>query len=184
MEHVQDELVLLEKGIILKLTKVVIPVTLQEHATQLANEGHQGIIKTKQLMQEKVWFVGIDKTVERIVSQCLLCQVATPVNKRELLKLSKLLDRPWSELSIDLTEIPTSDYLLVITDDHSKFPIVETITSTSARAVIPKLDQIFSEYGIPDTLRSDNGPPFNSHEFTSSSSSSSCVCHPLYFQLS
>ena len=31
--------------------------------------------------------------------------------------------------------------------------------------MIPIVDKIFSEYGIPDTLRTDNGPPFNSSKF-------------------
>ena len=41
------------------------------------------------------------------------------------------------------------------------------ITSTSVRTTIglPALDKIFSMSGVPDTVRSDNGPPFNSAEF-------------------
>ena len=42
---------------------------------------------------------------------------------------------------------------------------VEMLTSVSARAVIPKLDAIFARQGIPDVLKSDNGPPFNGSEF-------------------
>ena len=42
---------------------------------------------------------------------------------------------------------------------------VELLTSTSAKAVVPKLDAIFSRRGGPDILKSDNGPPFNGHEF-------------------
>ena len=42
---------------------------------------------------------------------------------------------------------------------------VELLTSTSAKAVIPKLDAIFARQGVPDILKSDNGPPFNGHEF-------------------
>ena len=30
---------------------------------------------------------------------------------------------------------------------------------------MPRLDRIFAEYGIPQTLISDNGPPFNGEEF-------------------
>ena len=61
--------------------------------------------------------------------------------------------------------IPTHDYIMVVTDEFSRFPEVEILTSTSARAVIPKLDAIFARQGIPDILKSDNGPPFNGHEF-------------------
>ena len=54
---------------------------------------------------------------------------------------------------------------MVVTDQFSRFPEVKILTTTSARAVIPKLDAIFARQGIPDVLKSDNGPPFNGHEF-------------------
>jgi hypothetical protein len=50
-------------------------------------------------------------------------------------------------------------------DDYSRFPIVEITTSISAKAIIPKLDKIFSMFGIPDDFKTDNGPPFQSFEF-------------------
>lgn len=54
---------------------------------------------------------------------------------------------------------------MVVIDEFSRFPEVELLTSTSAKAVIPKLDAIFARQGVPDILKSDNGPPFNGHEF-------------------
>ena len=36
--------------------------------------------------------------------------------------------------------------------------------TTSAAAVIPILDKIFSMFGIPEECKSDNGPPFQSRE--------------------
>jgi hypothetical protein len=60
--------------------------------------------------------------------------------------------------------LPTGEYLFVIIDAYSRFPEVEIVHSTSAKAIIPKMDRIFSTHGIPDTLRSDNGPPFTSNE--------------------
>ena len=51
-------------------------------------------------------------------------------------------------------------------DDYSRFPLVEPVSSTSASAVIPKLDQLFSTFGASRVVKSDNGPPFNGEEFT------------------
>ena len=80
--------------------------------------------------------------------------------------MSELPAAPWTELSADFKEIgQNKGYLLVVIDDFSRFPVVEPVTSTSAKAVIPKLDKIFSTFGIPQVLRTDNGPPFNSEEF-------------------
>ena len=53
---------------------------------------------------------------------------------------------------------------MVVTYEFSRFPEVEILISTSARAGIPKLDAIFARQEIPDVLKSDNGPPFNGHE--------------------
>ena len=54
---------------------------------------------------------------------------------------------------------------LVVTDEYSRFPEVDVISSTSAKTVIPHLDMIFSRHGIPDVVKTDNGPPFNGNEF-------------------
>ena len=43
--------------------------------------------------------------------------------------------------------------------------MVELVSTTSAAAVIPRLDKIFSMFGITEECKSDNGPPFQSREF-------------------
>ena len=50
-------------------------------------------------------------------------------------------------------------------DDYSRFCFAEPVTSTSAKAVIPVMDRILSTFGNIKELKSDNGPPFSSHEF-------------------
>lgn len=150
---------------ILRGHRLAIPATLQKCAVDLAHEGHQGIVKTKALLREKIWFPGIDKMVERRVKSCIACQASVPEVKREPLQMSPLPTAPWTEISADFAELPMGQYLLVLMDDYSRFPIVEIVSSTSANVVIPRLDKVLSEYGTPDTLRTDNGPPFNSRDF-------------------
>ena len=95
---------------------------------------------------------------------CLPCQVATPISQREPLQMTALPKAAWAEVIVDFAQIG-SDYLLVVTDDYSRYPVVDIVSSTSANTVIPKLDKIFSEFGIAEVVRSDNGPPFDSHDF-------------------
>ena len=62
-----------------------------------------------------------------------------------------------------LGPLPTGEMLLVVIDQHSRFPEVEIMTTTTAAVVIQKLDRIFATHGIPSTIVSDNGAlPFNS----------------------
>ena len=61
------------EDILLKKTRLVIPTTLQERATQLAHVGHQGIEKTKSLLREKIWYPNMDKRVREMVDKCIVC---------------------------------------------------------------------------------------------------------------
>ena len=56
--------------------------------------------------------------------------------------------------------------MLVVIDRYSRYPEVETVRSTKASSIIPKLDKIFATHGIPYIVKSDNGPPFSSDEFS------------------
>ena len=165
-EKVKDELCTI-LDLVLRGHRIVIPETLREKVIDITHEGHMGIVKTKALIREKVWFPKIDQMVEENVKSCLGCQATTPSNAKEPLQMSKLPKAPWTELSIDFGLAPTgsNEYLLVLIDDYSRFPVVELVRSTSSNAVTPCLDKIFAEYGIPEVLRSDNGPPFNSYDF-------------------
>ena len=51
-------------GVVLRMNRILIPPTLRSRAVELAHLGHQGIVKTKQLFRDKVWFPGIDKLTE------------------------------------------------------------------------------------------------------------------------
>ena len=93
------------------------------------------------------------------------CQATCVSDLREPIVMSELPTGPWIDVSVDFADLPSGEHLLVVTDDYSRFPVVEIVASTSARAVIPKLDQIFAVFGVPRTVRTDNGPPFNSEDF-------------------
>ncbi len=148
---VKDELTAgVSPQVILCGTRIAVPSKLQECVVNLAHEGHQGVVKTKSLLREKVWFPGFDKMVEKKVQSCCACLVSMPESKREPLSMSPLPKAPSSEVSMDFAELPNSEYLLIITDDYYRYPVVETVKSTSANTVIPKVDKVFSEFGIPE----------------------------------
>ena len=63
---VKDELTISEESdVVLKNCPIIIPVTLRHKVVTLAHEGHQGLVKTKQLLRENVWFSGIDQWVSK-----------------------------------------------------------------------------------------------------------------------
>ena len=162
---IKAELTDTSEGLLLRGTRIVIPQTLRTRSVQLAHEGHQGIVKTKTLLREKVWFPGIDGEVEAQIAHCLPCQAVGPANKPAPLQMTDMPHHPWQVVNIDfLGPVPTGEKLLVVIDQHSRFPEVEIMPTTTAAALIPRLDRIFATHGIPLTIVSDNGPSFDSAE--------------------
>ncbi len=64
------------------------------------------------------------------------------------------------EVSIDFAQVEI-ETVLVLVDDYSHFPVVEPISTASARAVFPKLDQTFATIVTPTFVSSHNLQPFN-----------------------
>ena len=165
-KRVKDDLTVnYETNIILRNNRIVIPTVLRDKAISIAHEGHQGLVKTKQLLREKIWFPGIDQAVKSMIDKCIACQANGPDSRPEPLQMSPLPPDPWHTVHMDFCgPFPTGEYVFVVIDAYSRFPEVEIVRSTSASSIMPKLDRIFSTHGIPQVIRSDNGPPFTSKE--------------------
>ena len=99
--------------------------------------------------------------VEESIKNCHTCHKSA----RKPLQMSSLPAAPWAEVSADFGHLQNGKYLLVVTDEYSRYVVVDILDSISTTSVIPRLDKIFAEFGEPVSLEMDNGPPFNSHEF-------------------
>ncbi|XP_064483033.1 uncharacterized protein K02A2.6-like [Ornithodoros turicata] len=162
----ETELSVTPQGLILRGTRLLLPSSLQERAVQLAHKGHMGMVKTKQLLRESVWFPKMDTLLEKAVRNCIPCQAVTHGPKRDPLKPTPLPDGPWENLAMDFAgPFPNGKYLLVLVDEYSRFPVVEVVPSTTASSTIAVLRRTLSQFGIPKQIKTDNGPPFNSSEF-------------------
>ncbi len=93
--------------------------------------------------------------VKNTIERCVACQAVGRANAPEPIATTSMPKRPWKVLHV----------VLVVIDRYSRFPEVEVVRSTKASVVIPKLDKIFAVHGIPEVLKSDNGPPFNRDDY-------------------
>lgn len=164
---IRNELTLTDdQQIILKGSRIVIPEILQKVSINIAHVGHQGIQKTKTLLRSKVYFKNIDKLVEQKISNCLACQAVEKQIKSTPLKNTQIPDNVWDVVNVDyLGPLPSGQYLFVLIDQRSRFPLVDFTKSTNANNAISSLSRTFSMYGNPKSVISDNGPPFTSKQF-------------------
>ena len=71
----------------------------------------------------------------------------------------------WTKLPTDIFHFEGASYLLIV-DYTSRFPVVHKLSSMPGQHIATHCKQIFSEYGWPETLISDNGPCYAVEAFT------------------
>ena len=152
--------------VVLRGNQIVIPAALQEKVLDMCHEGHLGIVKSKQRLTSKDLFPGIDKRMEIKVRGCILCQAATSKTTRVPLTMTETPDCVWQRVAMEFTgPFPSGEMIIVIIDEKSRFPEVEIVKNTLFKELEFALKKKFSRYGHPEQIKSDNGPPFSSHEF-------------------
>ena len=141
---------------------------MREGILKQIHEGHLGFNKCQMRAKETVYWPGLNDQLENLILNCQLC-----------LKYSKSKNKstpptalghevpavPWSKVATDIFHYESQLYLLVV-DYTSRFPIVRRLKSMSAQNIAEQFQSIFSEYGWPDTLVSDNGPCYTVEMFT------------------
>ena len=83
----------------------------------------------------------------------------------EPVRTTPLPQGPWQEISVDLLEILGNNHLLVVVDYYSRWIEAILLKKTDAQHVIRSMEAIFRTHGLPEAVRSANGPPFASREF-------------------
>ena len=153
-------------GLLFRGNQLVVPKVMQAEMLSHIHESHQGIIKSKQHARSVLFWPGMNSQIEDIVSQCATCAQFRKAQLAKPLISHEILDRPWSKIATDLYHLNGRQYLVLV-DYYSKFPEVILLNSTKAGPVIAAMKSIFARQGIPDSVMSDNSPPFDSTAFAS-----------------
>ena len=75
------------------------------------------------------------------------------------------MGQPWARLQLDYLGPLKGRMHLIIVDAHSKWIEVVCTPSATSAAVIEELNVLFAQFGLPDTIVTDNGTCFVSAEF-------------------
>ena len=102
----------------------------------------------------------MDKMVEEEIKHCHSCLITS----NEPQPVPVITEEPalttWSKISMDFGSLLDGWVTAVLMESHTKYPDVEIISSTVFSRVKPVLGKIFAMLGLPDDIKTDNGPPF------------------------
>ena len=164
--HGQRDSLTVEDGLILCGEAIIVPPGERKKVLEQIHQGHLGTSKCQYRARQCVYWPGINKDIEHLVEACVTCQRHRPQEPRQPLKPTPPPERPWQQLGADFMTYDGSEYLVIV-DYYSEMPIVRKMPTSQCNSAktITVLKELFAEHGIPEEIRSDNGPQFASHLF-------------------
>jgi hypothetical protein len=151
-------------GVVFRGNRICIPKIMRPAMLQNLHKSHMGMVKTKQFARDLMFWPGMAKQIEDVISKCPTCLEHRNQNAKLPLQVHEVPDRMWSKVGCDLFTYRLEQYLVMV-DYYSGFIEVDKLPDTRADTVIEKIKANIARHGIMDILVSDGGPQFTSAEF-------------------
>ena len=151
------------ENILLRGQRIIIPSSMRKEMLHRIHQGHQGITKCQRLARNALWWPRVNQEIENMVNNCEACS-KNQVPRAEPMIGTKTPEYPWQKIGADFFEWNNTTYLLLV-DYLSRWIEIAKMTSTSGTKTVEHFKSLCARFGIPEEIRTDNGPQFVSHEF-------------------
>ncbi|UYV69283.1 K02A2.6-like [Cordylochernes scorpioides] len=122
-------------GLLMRNSRIYIPKSLRSKVLNSLHEGHLGIEKCRGRARSSVWWPRISQEIGELVRNCPNC--------------------------IEERYNPQQPLFLISQAGHGrKFPELALLEDQTTHSTIIHCKSIFARHGIPEEVRSDNGPQF------------------------
>ena len=160
---VENDVILLQRQ---GVTRVVIPTALRAKVLHLLHEGHWGATRMKQMARRYVWWPNVDKDVDNIVRNCMICRQSAKAPAAQFKSWPQSAN-PWERIHLDYAGPFFGKMWLICVDSFSKYPYVTMLNvgQTTSNHTVDAVQQIFSFEGLSNNIVTDNGPQFVSTVF-------------------
>jgi len=163
--HRRREALTIEQECVLFRERIVIPSVLRSRVLKLFHRGHPGIQRMKSLARSYAYWQGMDHDIGNMVLRCYPCASAEKQPPKATLHAWPPATKPWERIHIDYAGPRLGRYFLIIVDAFSKYPDVIPVSNMTSRQTVAVLRKLCAQQGAPETIVSDNGTQFTSHEF-------------------
>ena len=151
-------------GVMFKGERLIIRTSMRKDVLKLLHQPHMEIEKTKWRARATIFWPSINTQIEDMIKSCDICQHNKKAQQKETMIATEVPDYLFQMIGTDLFHWNGQDFLLVV-DYYSQYWDIEKLYNIESETVIKKLKHMFSRFGIPEIIRSDNGPQYASKSF-------------------
>jgi len=92
----------LHNGILFKRQRIIIPQAIRPEIIARSHASHLGIESCLRKARDSVFWPGMSSEIKEVILQCSVCAEFQQKNHKEPMQTTKLPDRPWSRVAIDI----------------------------------------------------------------------------------
>ena len=123
--HVRDffpfrDKLILEDGLLFKGSRLYVPARVRDEILQRIHASHIGFQGCLRRARDSVFWPGMSRDSQRIVTTCTVCAKIQHEQAKEPLMSHAIQNRPWQQVGCDLFEYNHVDYLITV-DYYSIF---------------------------------------------------------------
>ena len=152
-------------GIVYKGERIVIPRDMRPQILEILHKPHLGIVRTKQRARDAVYWPGMNKQIEDLISKCDICIKHRSRQQKEPMTIHEIPQLPWEKVATDLFEYKGSHFMVIVDYFSNFIEVVSLGRDIKTNDIVKGLKINIARYGIMKTLVSDNGPQFSSTAF-------------------
>ena len=149
----------LEDGVVVKGSRIVIPISMRNQVLRAIHLGLQGENKCILRARESVFWPDISTDIRQMMKNCDLRSKHQPAQPNLPIMQPDLPTRPWEKLGTDIFEFNGKKYLMVV-DYYSRFPVIRLLNDMTSHTVCNHFTSILTDYGLPATIIADFGSQY------------------------
>jgi transposase InsO family protein len=154
-----------EDNILIWDSRVIVPKSLQEFLLKDLHTEHQGMVRMKQLARRYIWWPNMDLEIEQTVRACEMCQENAKAPPAAPTSSWSWPMGSWKRLHLDFAGPFMGKMFLVVVDAYSKYLDITPMKEATTENTIQALRKLFSYFGLPEHIVTDNGSQYTSAEF-------------------
>lgn len=158
-----SHLLTIDNNVLYQGTRLYIPPRLRQKAFNITHsERHSGIQSSIRRIQLSAWWPGMSQDVERMTKQCETCNKIRPICARTCDTWPEA--NPFDRIHMDWAHVKGAGNVLIIVDAATGWIEAFQTNDRDTNTVIKCLRTVFTRFGIPKLVVSDNAMEFTSKE--------------------
>ena len=145
--------------------RIVIPRKYQSTILNNLHAAHQGVSGMLRRASQSFYWPNLETAIRNKRYSCKHCNERSPSQQKESYCPSPPPKYPFQEICLDYFQEGHHHYLSCVDRFSGWIIIFHFIQQASARKLVDKCRDIFTCYGVAETINSDGGPQFTSDEF-------------------